>query len=173
MQKEIKRGFSLLELLIVIVLISLTSLLVVGRFKSKDNSNASEIEALKGIINRASKGKKVELLCIDNCINCYLREDNDNLKKTPITLKNLEAYSLNRYNEAELIDFGRFRDKKISLRFHYRANGSTDRLIAHYKNSYYYIPSFFGEVEKFNSLNEAISRWNRDRDIVKDSWNYY
>ncbi len=90
------------------------------------------------------------------------------MNAAPYTLPPLKAYSLNGYLEPVRLEFGRYQDQPVCLRFRYFPNGSNDQMILQKGEMFYFVPSFFGKVENFNSLEEARDYWLRNRDRLRD-----
>lgn len=170
-----KAAFTLLELLIVILLISIFYYLVSGSFK---RDNKSEVILSLDNIRQYPLNKLpnlgAELVCINDCQNCYIY---NYTTQQSIAIKSsipkLKAYILNRQGEAVHINFGRINDKPICLRFRYYPNGSSSELIIFANNEYYYLPPYFGKIEKFSSLSDAIDRYNWVEGKFTDKSDYY
>ncbi len=95
------------------------------------------------------------------------------MHKTPISLEGLQAYTVDAAGEPWPIDFGRLKDQKICLRFAYLPDGVTDRMILKLGNDTFYVPSYFGEVKKFSSLEEAVTQWKNSSASITHSEDYY
>ncbi len=164
-------GFSLIELIIVILIASLFVALVfnnvnIGAKKEKKVG----IQQLQEATN--SNGGERELVCTNDCSECSLVSGG---KATSVgsQLRPLKAYILDDSNNPQEVDFGRIKDKKICLRFHYYANGSTSQMILESDNKYYFVPSYFGKVEVFEDMDSAVSRWTKHRNQLDTMGSYY
>jgi len=116
----------------------------------------------------------MELFCIEKPQSCYIYRDGDTKKyKDDIALGNLTVYSLDSYGSLKKIDFGRYHDHKVSLRFKIYHNGSSSQMIIQNSTAIYYLPALFGKVTEVKSLDEAKKLWLADIDIVKDRGGYY
>jgi len=118
-------------------------------------------------------GVERELVCVQECRYCFWlypggREEENSLRFQPV-----EAYRIDQYGQAVGVEFGRWRDKKVCLRFRYYSNGSTDWMILHTKENTYYIPSYFGKVKNFESVEDAVEYFNRNEDLLRDKGEYY
>jgi hypothetical protein len=71
------------------------------------------------------------------------------------------------------MEFGRYRDHPVCLRFRGYSDGHTSRMIVESGETFYYIPAFFGEVRSYSSLGDAVARWTRDNDLLHNRWDYY
>lgn len=168
-----KPAFTLLELLIVILLMSVMALLIVGMFsRGKRENKAPGIPQIREWADPVpSEG--TELVCIDNCARCFFRRNGGKMEETSLALPPLQAYTVGRYSQAERVRFGRYRDHPVCLRFRYHPDGSTSRLILKSGEKFYYVPAFFGRVESFSSLDEAVDRWQEGNDLLRNRWDYY
>jgi len=154
-------GFSLIELIIVILIASLLAAVIFSRVSFQTHT-----EQKVGIRKLKERQKAAppegELVCIKKCKECYYVVKG---KRTPVgsQLKPLEAYILDDGGTPQSIDFGRMDDQKICLRFHYYPNGSTSQMILESEEKAYFVPSYFGEVEVFESVDDAAQRWMQYR----------
>jgi len=167
-------GFSLIELLIVIAIISLFGFLVFGSLKKAETARAED----RGItdLKKASKsiGANSELICIDKCKKCYMSPfGSPKLTEVTTHLKPLTAYILDNNDNPEELDFNRVDDHRICLRFKYYANGSSSQMIIESEEKFYYFPSYFGEVKEFETLQEAAAEWLKYTELVTNRGDYY
>jgi prepilin-type N-terminal cleavage/methylation domain-containing protein len=164
-------GFSLIELIIVILIASLFAALVFNNvmFDSKKTEKVG-IQRLKEAATQYPGD--AQLVCIDECQHCTIAHGNK-ANEIESRLRPLTAYILDDSNNAQEIDFGRAEDKKICLRFRYYANGSTSQMILESGDRFYFIPSYFGEVEIFDDLEGAVERWRRYRDQLDSMGGFF
>jgi prepilin-type N-terminal cleavage/methylation domain-containing protein len=164
-------GFSLIELIIVILIASLFAALIFDNvtFATKKKQKVG-IQHLKEAA--AKHPGDAELVCIDKCRHCTLIIGNKE-DKIESRLKPLNAYILDDSNNPQKINFGRIKDKKVCLRFHYYANGSTSQMILESEEKFYFLPSYFGEVEVFGGIDEAVERWRHYRDQLDTTGTFF
>jgi len=173
-----RRGFSLIELLIVIIIISLVYFL---GFSGIDNSKAkakalTPVNLKSSIIKSENFTGKGTLLCINNAQSCYFREDISapyEAYEQALDLKDIEAYTLDSRDALVKIDFGRYQDEKISFLFHIYPNGSSTQIILKQKEDIYFLPAFFGEPKKVDSLADAKELWLKYNQKVASSGDFY
>jgi len=174
----IQRGFSLIELLIVIIIISLVYFLGFSGIESSE----AKAKALTPLNLKTSITKselftgKGTLLCINNAKNCYFREDISapyEAYEQALDLKDIEAYTLDSRDALVKIDFGRYQDEKISLVLHFYPNGSSTQIILKQKDDIYFLPAFFGQTQKVDSLTDAKELWLRYHQKVASSGDFY
>lgn len=175
---EVRKGFSLLELLIVILLISIVYFLgfegiEVGK---KQPKALTPLNLKSNIVSSELYSGKATLLCVDECRSCYLRRDIASGFETyenPIDLTNIQAYTIDQYESLSRIEYGRYQDKKICLVMDFFENGSSTQLILKDEKGTYFLPAFFGEPQKFSSLQEAKEHWLRNSTVASDSGAFY
>jgi len=170
-----REAFSLLELLIVIVIISvLYSLISVNFSLKKREAESVKPESLRRYPLRSTvPAEGAQLLCLNECRDCYIYSGGKVTAEVESALGSLKAYIVDERGEAEQVDFGRFRDHRICLRFRYHPNGSSSEMIIESKGRFLYYPTLFGEVESFDSLEEAVARWRRGEGEFTDKGDYY
>jgi len=167
-----KKGFSLIELLIVIAIISLFGFLVFDFLKKVEiKQDPYRIKNLKKILQNYGD---TELLCINKCTECFTRIPGSNeFQATDSDLKELQAYTLDKNSNPQKIEFGRFKDRPICLRYRHYANGSNTQIILGSDEKFFYFPSYFGEVSVHNSLENAAEAWVEGEETLRSRGNYY
>ena len=116
------------------------------------------------------------LLCIDQCRSCYLRTDVSSEFQeytSPIDLKNIQAYTIDKYDALKRIEYGRYQDKKICLIMDFHHNGSSTQIILKNDLGSYFLPAFFGEPQAFSSPEKAKEYWLRNSTAVSDSGEFH
>lgn len=116
------------------------------------------------------------LLCINQCRSCYLRPDVSSEFQeytSPIDLKNIQAYTIDKYDALKRIEYGRYQDKKICLIMDFYHNGSSTQIILKNDQGSYFLPAFFGEPQAFSSPEEAKEYWLRNSTSVSDSGEFH
>jgi prepilin-type N-terminal cleavage/methylation domain-containing protein len=175
---EVRKGFSLLELLIVILLISIVYFLGFEGIEigKKQPKALTPLNLKSNITSSELYGGKATLLCVDECRSCYLRYDiasGFEAYESPIDLTGIQAYTLDQYEALSRIEYGRYQDKKICLVMDFYENGSSTQLILNDDSGSYFLPAFFGEPQRFSSLQEAKEHWLRNTTAVSDSGAFY
>ncbi len=175
---EVRKGFSLLELLIVILLVSVVYFLGFEGFEvgKKKPQPLSPLNLKSNIVSSEQFTGKGTLVCIDECRSCYFSEgisSDFEEYSSPIDLTKIEAYTIDRQESLVQIEYGRFDDKKICLVMDFYKNGSSTQIILKNEEGSYFLPAFFGEPERFSSLEEAKDHWLKNTTLVSDSGEYY
>lgn len=175
---ELRKGFSLIELLIVILLISIVYFLGFEGFEigKKKPKALTPLNLKSTIVSSEFFTGKGTLLCVNNCQSCYFREDlSSEFQEYPsaIDLTNIQAYTIDRYESVTPIEYGRFKDEKICLIIDFASNGSSTQIILKNDDETYFLPAFFGEPKRFSSLEEAKTYWLEKSTLISDSGAYY
>ncbi|HEY9190444.1 MAG TPA: prepilin-type N-terminal cleavage/methylation domain-containing protein [Sulfurovum sp.] len=174
----IRKGFSLIELLIVILILSIVYFLgFEGVEIGKPKPKALTPLTLKSTITSSELFEgQATLLCINKCRSCYLRKDVTSAFEEytgPIDLGEIEVYTLDRFDTLTQIEYGRYEDQKICLVMNFYTNGSATQMILKNDEGAYFLPAFFGEPQRFLSVEEAEEHWLRNSRTVSDSGAYY
>ncbi len=172
------KGFSLIELLIVIIIISIVYFLgFSGIENSSTKPKALTPLNLKSTILKSELFQgEATLLCINKCRSCYMRKDIHSpfeAYEQGIDLKNIEAYTLDARDSPQRMEYGRYQDKKICLMLNFYANGSSTQIILKNRDAVYFLPAFFDEPKKLDSLNEAKELWLKNSQLVDSSGDFY
>ena len=174
----LRKGFSLLELLIVILLVSVVYFLGFEGFElgTKKPKALTPLNLKSNIVSSEHFKGKGTLLCVNQCRSCYFREDLFSDFETytnAIDLTKIQAYTIDQYESLSSIDYGRFKDEKICLIIDFFQNGSSTQIILKDDKGVYFLPAFFGEPQRFSSLQEAKEHWLKNTTLVSDSGGFY
>jgi prepilin-type N-terminal cleavage/methylation domain-containing protein len=169
-----RKGFTLLELLIVILLLSLFAFLVFGTMKRQsEGARHPEVSQIRKILLEERQGMERELICLEECQSCFFFGSEHELEKNEMLFPPIKAYGIDAYDQPVKMDFGRWRDRPICLRIRVYANGSIDRMILESEGKFYYLPAYFGKARSFESLSDAVGYWLRDRERFHDEGDYF
>ncbi len=165
--KQIKRGFTLVELLLAILLMGILALFVFSQpGEYQQNSQEITIKNLPEAFQKNLKGDG-ELVCIKKCSECYYLTDVQKPQTAPLPfpLKVQNEYILDKNGNPVKINLGRLNDKKVCFRLEHYKNNSISPVIVELENDkFIFISSFFKEGKEFDSLNEAAAYWLKDSD---------
>jgi len=178
MQKIRRSGFSLLELIVVVLIVSLLGFLVFSSaIKQQQKEEVLDPSTLQKTFKKSFEGQgDVELFCIKKCKECYVLQDQKiTAYESGIQFgKNVEISVLDEDNHiVQLDELGRLKDKKICLRYHLYPNGSTTQMIISNDKGIYYLPSFFGKTKKVADMEEAKELWIKEEYDLRDSGSFY
>ena len=169
-------AFSLLELMIVIIIITMVYALVFASMqRGEKEPKALQAGNLKStLLEQGNAHVKGEFFCLDKCTSCYLYRDGEvNKYEGKLALGDIAAYQMGANRKLEKIDFGRYQDHPVSLRFKFRSNGSSSKMVIQNKSGIYYLPSLFGATAKTASLEEAEELWLKYSDLLEDNGGFY
>ena len=177
-QSSIHRGFSLMELLLVIFIISLVYFLGFSSIEKSEKRKVliTPLNLKKEVMQNSSFEGEGTLLCTDKCRTCYLRKDISSPFKEiegALSLGRLEVYMVNHRDELYKHDYGRYQDHRICLLVDFYHNGSSTPLILKNDEGIYYLPAFFGTPKEVRSLDEAKNLWLAHTNELKDQGGYY
>ena len=175
---NIHKGFSLIELLIVIIIISIVYFLgFSGIENSSTKPKALTPLNLKSTVLKSELFQgEATLLCINKCRSCYIRKDihsSFEAYEHGIDLKNIEAYALDAQDSLQRMEYGRYQDKKICLMLNFYANGSSTQIVLKNQDAVYFLPAFFDEPKRLDSLNDAKELWLKNSELVASSGDFY
>jgi len=178
MKVTTRKGFSLLELIVVVLIVSLIGFLVFSSaVKQQKRAEVLDPTTLQKTFRQSFQGQgDVELFCIKKCKECYVA-----IGKEIVAYdggiefgKNIEIHLLDKDNHLiHIEELGRVKDKKICLRYHLYPNGSTTQMIISNDQGIYYLPSYFGKAKKVKDIEDAKELWIKDKYDLKDSGAYY
>ena len=159
------RGFTLLELLVVILLMGLLTYFVFATpQKVQKPKEKVTIATLPHFIQKNLSGDG-ELVCIDNCKSCeYLTSNSkpQSISALPFIKNVVGEYIIDSGNNPARVDLGRYKDKKVCMRLRHYQNGSISQVILDMGDKVLFLPSYFGDGKEFGSVNEAADWWLKD-----------
>lgn len=177
-QGGFSKAFSLIELLIVILIISIVYFLGFSSIEKRENNTQALTPLnLKSSIQKSALFQGMgTFVCIDNCKSCYLRKDVNSpfeAYENAIDLKGIEAYTLDARDALLEMEYGRYQDEEICLVLHFYANGSSTKMILKQEDDVYFLPAFFDVPQKVDSLDEAKELWLEHVPLVSNSGDIY
>jgi prepilin-type N-terminal cleavage/methylation domain-containing protein len=162
--KDFKRGFTLVELLLAIFLVGLLSYFVFSNVG--ETTKPKEVVTIKNLprVFQKNLNGDGEMVCVNKCSECYYITSNGKPQNAPLPLplKVTNEYILDKNNNPTKIELGRLNDKKVCMRLKHYTNGSISQVILEVNGEYIFIPSYFGEGKKFETLGEATEYWLKD-----------
>ena len=173
---RVKRAFTLIELLIAIFLVGLFAYFVFATPSINVNTQEDvNISNLPKYLQKSLAGDG-EVVCINKCKECYYITNSIKPQETalPLILNVKAEYILDRFNNPQRVELGRYKDKKVCLRFKHYKNGSITQMILDLGDKFLFIPSYFGEGKIFDSLNSATDWWLKDSiNILRSRGDWY
>ncbi len=172
------KGFSLIELLIVVVIIGLVYAMGFSNFQIRKSTPKAltPLNLKETIIKSEFFSGHATLICVDKCKKCYLRQGISSTFEAysnKIDLTNIKAYTLDERESLRELEYERYDDQKICLVMDFYNNGSSTQIILKDEESAYFLPAFFGEAKKFDSAADARTYWLEQSHSVSRSGNIY
>lgn len=173
-----RKAFSLIELLIVVLIVSLVYAIGLAKFKiPKQVPKALTPMNLKETIVKSDFfNGHATLMCVNKCRECYLRKDVSAAfqpYENKVDLTDIKAYTLDEHQSLRELEYARYDDQKICLVMDFYNNGSSTQLILENEEGAYFLPAFFGEPKRFDSPEDAKDYWLELSNSVSDSGDYY
>ena len=173
-----KKGFTLVELLIVIVLVSLIYFLGFSTIKlnKKEPKSLTPLNLKHTIVSTTSFHGRMTLLCVDKCKTCLLRPDISSAYQPyshGIDLTDIKAYTVDSRNALVQIEYERYDDKKVCLKMDFYPNGSSTQIILENEKGTYFLPTYFEEAKTFESPEDARDYWLENTQLVSDNGEFY
>jgi len=172
------KAFTLIELIIVILIISLVGFMVFSEVvKQEQKVDTLKISNLSNTLRTLFQSDEdIEFFCIEKSTDCYIAKGaNITPYEGNIALGTaLKVYKMDKENHlVHVEEFGRIKDKKITLRYTLYANGSSTQMVLENNQGLYYFPSYFGEAQEVEDLDVAKELWIKPQYNIKDSGNFY
>jgi len=178
--RGLKGAFTLIELIIVIVIISMVTFLVFSENinRTKKIDRVTPLNLKSSILKRLKLTSDITFFCIDGCSRCYTIQDR---KISPFKGNinfgaNLEIYIVNSSGKLRQLngeDFGSINDHKICFKFTIYKNGSSTKYILSNEEGVYFLPSYFGKPQEVKDIDSGVSLWLREEFDLRDEANIY
>ncbi len=150
-----KKAFSLIELLIVILIIGIVYTLSIGNFnKVKDESYKLTFQGLKEYLQDIPHEKNVEFLCLDDCSVCDIYVDGEKFNEKDIEDFLDKSIRVYRYDfslgmtELE-------KDNDICFSYVIDRKGVGEQVLVEFKDKVYDFSTYLSSVPVYNSIGEA------------------
>lgn len=176
---RVKKSFTLIELVIVIVLISTVYLLMFSNtpFLSKTQKEKFSLVKTKEFLIKNFEFKdEVSLLCVEKNLDCFVRIDG--IINEEVKIKNIfsiapEVYEYN--NSQERVYFGSvsINNFDTDVIFEFKINSDykfKEYIVDTLEDRVYVFNSIFQEAKVYNSLNEAFEVFEKNILEVKDAF---
>lgn len=170
-----KKAFSLIELLIVIMIIGLVYTLSIGQFqKIGETSSTLTLENLKEKLQSYKHEKNVKLLCLDDCSGCDIFVDGNKSETVDDFLdKSIKVYRYERsygFIEAQKDVYFNTENIEENVCFSYEVdrNGVGDQILVEFKNKFYDFSTYLSETAIYSSMQDTIkAREDLTREVMK------
>lgn len=173
MQVLKRSAFTLFELLLVVVIIALIYSLVVGKLQQqKEGETVLTLSNLRSYMMALHHHDTLELRCIDQCHECYLYRDSQEIKRFKTLFESEPlVYDYDRFIGTKEHLFTPLFDndgREFDVCFAYRIDpqGVGDSFLVALQDSVIYYPSYFGKTLRFVNVQEAVNFLNDRLDWV-------
>lgn len=172
---KMKKGFTLLELMLVVLLMGIVYGLVINVFdRYKEKAIDVTLMSLENYMQSFYHNNHVSLVCIKQCNECLLFI-NEKFKQniTPFVTKDTEVYRYDKDSGVRELNFLPYfhsegQEEKTCFKYDIHPDGSRTEMIVQEGKEVYDFPSYFGSVRKYASLNEAIEQHNEAAQKVSE-----
>ncbi len=161
-----KKAFSLIELLIVIVIIGVVYTLSVGNFKklSSNDEKTFSLLSLKQYLQEMSYTKSAKILCLDDCSSCDIFLDDEKFNEEPIEGFLDKKVNIYRYNfltgvdevEKKIYFNSEGVEENICFSYSVDKRGVGDQVIVEFKDKIYDFSTYLGSIPVYDSLEELV-----------------
>lgn len=176
---RVKKAFTLIELIIVIVLISTTYFLVFSNnsFSVKKNEKILDLLNLKEyLLNNFEFEKELSFLCIEDDFSCYVKKDgilNKDFKVTNFLKIKPDIYEYN--SDERKVKFVELRvdntNHNVIFELKINSDYKTNEFITDTLDSGVFVfNSIFTKPKIYKSLNESFEVFNINKTKVKDAF---
>jgi prepilin-type N-terminal cleavage/methylation domain-containing protein len=174
------RGFTLFELLIVIILIGLIYGLFVSNLHNKETkSDALTLLNMKQTLLNQPFKKKSEIICLEPCKECRIYNDGEKSDADPFSLfkEHPKVYQTDYYgrlqqqqqlplaNEENIL-------QDVCFRFRVKNNKSSSHYIVEADKKFYVFYAYMRDVNVTTSLSKAEKLFDTKHLLPKDSRDY-
>ena len=176
---RVRKGFTLIELIIVIILISISYYLIFSNsnFKIENEKNSVSLTNIKKyLLNNFKFEDELSLVCINENLVCYVKIDgiiNEELKIENFFKTKPDVYEYNK--DEQIIDYESIDIDNISqdVIFELKINSDykTNEIVVDTLNDKVYLfNSIFNEVKVYPSLQEVFETFNTNQLEVQDAF---
>lgn len=175
-----KKAFSLIELLIVIVIIGVVYSLSINKFNKLSEVDATKITLsnLKEYMQNIPHKNSVRFLCLDDCSACSIYVDDKIDKKLEGSLNGFLDSSVNVFKydfdngmqeKKEDAFFNKDNvEKNVCFSYFIDKYGVGDQIYVEFKNKVYDFTNYFNKTTVYDSLEDATQvKENLNQDIVR------
>ena len=159
-----RKAFSLIELLIVIVIIGVVYTLAVGNFqKIGEASTKVKLENLKGYLQKFPHAEKVKLLCLNDCSKCTVIADGEVQATLDDFLDaSVKVYDYNFFlgvsKHPQEIYFNKDSvEEKICFSYSVDRKGVGEQVLVEFGGAVYDFSTYLTPVGVYKSLQEAMN----------------
>lgn len=163
-----KKAFSLIELLIVILIIGIVYTLAISKFQKiadGDTDNVSLLN-LREYLQKFPHAQSVRFLCLNDCSKCNVYVDGKNQEELKGAFDDFidDSIKVYRYDftlgavEIEPESFFNIENVEEKVCFSYRIdkNNVGEQILVSFKNKVYDYTPYFGQIKVYDSMYELV-----------------
>ncbi len=167
-----RKAFSLIELMIVIVIIGVVYTLAINNFqKIEEEATKVNLHTLKEYLQKFPHAENVKFLCLNQCTSCNIFVDGEKQKDLEGVFdgmldEDIKVYrfdfNLGVVQQTPEIYFNQ-EDVEEDVCFSYTIDeqGIGEQVLIEYKKEVYDYSSFFGSIPIYETLQDAIDAKNK------------
>lgn len=164
-----RRGFSLFELMLVVILIGLVYSLVLGKVNKKKIVKINKLENLRTILSSSNNNQHIELNIYDNCKKITVLGLDKKIDIDTSIFKDIIVYKVDTSNNLKKIEFTPILvDKKVyevCFNFTIYKNKSSSSYIVKQDNRYIVFHSYFKDSYTTPNEDEAIEYLTNQKEL--------
>ncbi len=176
---RVKKAFTLIELVIVIVIVSATYFLVfsTNSFNTQTNNKKISLENLKDkLLTTYDFSESLEFICIDDSFDCYVKVDgvlqekeilNSFFSEKPEVYEYESRQTLKQFDEIRINDVDYDVVFKFSINNDFKTN---EFILVTLENKVYIFNSIYDKPSTYESLSDAFEVFNKNIVEVKDAF---
>lgn len=162
-----KKAFSLIELLIVVLIVGIVYTLAISGFESlKEGKAKPSLLNLKTYLSKVEHKNEVKLICLDGCESCFVLVDGEINQEFSSEFDGFLDSSVKTYlfnvntglqSKADSVFFNSEDvSENICFSFSVDKKGVSDQVIVEYKDDVYDFTSHLSPTKKYASTQELI-----------------
>ena len=175
-----KSSFTLFELLVVILIISILYAIFVERLSSKESTLPSEgeVESIAKLLKRYDFNESAELVCTEKCKQCFIFVDQKKTESIDSPFEEeVNVYDYDIHGILSKIHFQPIFDEndnptEVCFRYAVYPNGSSSSYILEYQKKFYIFYPYFHTPKKAISFEQAAELFDPSKWIPTDSAEY-
>jgi len=176
---RVKKSFTLIELIIVILLISTTYFLVFSNSNftiKKEKTKISLLNLKEYLLDNFKFEDELSFICVEDSFDCFIKIDNEILKDFKVENFFNTKPEIYEYNQNQTrIDFEDVRISDISydIIFELKINSdykSNDFIVDSLEDKIFVFNSIFKKSKLYSSMNDVLEEFNTNQLEVRDAF---
>ena len=177
MKSALKNSFTLIELLIVILIISLVYGIFVQKISSKEHRLKIEgIKNLRALLQQYDFNESAKIICIEECMKCGIYIDGKKQQDIELFTKPVRVYDFDIHGilvQKEFVPiFQKDEPQEVCFAYALYPNGSASSFIVQEGNKYYVLYAYAKPTQVVDSLDKASELYDQSDWIPTDSSEY-